>query len=220
MLCRFIIVSGLIGVGKTTFTTSLAQHLGYESYFEPVEENPYLADFYDDPNEWAYVMQEHIKNMRFAAHQSAVWSIRSGRTPGVIMDRSIYEDTVFAEINRDTGSIKPRKFETYLQNFSTMSHFLSEPDCIIYLDAPPEVCKMRAELRDRPEERGGISLDYLQMLRDGYERWIDKVSSRIPVVRVPWTEYRPTPVVWSAVLDKIEERNRFTRSIAIQPSAI
>jgi len=55
---RFVVVSGLIGVGKTHLTEELADMLDYEAIFEPVKDNPYLADFYQDPETWAYPMQE------------------------------------------------------------------------------------------------------------------------------------------------------------------
>ena len=89
---RFIVVSGIIGVGKSTFTERLAQLLGYRAIFEPVEDNPYLAKFYEDPKQWAYPMQEHLKHRRFAAYQFAFWGLRCGEFPGVVMDRSIHEE--------------------------------------------------------------------------------------------------------------------------------
>ncbi|MGD9729315.1 MAG: deoxynucleoside kinase, partial [Nitrospiraceae bacterium] len=81
---RFIVISGLIGVGKSTFTTKLAEHLGYEPFYEPVDaaDNPYLELFYKDPKTYAYPMQEFLKHRRFAAYQAAAWGIRAGRFKG------------------------------------------------------------------------------------------------------------------------------------------
>ncbi len=53
----FIGVAGLIGAGKSTLTKSLADRLGYKAYFEPVESNPYLEDFYKDISRWTFNMQ-------------------------------------------------------------------------------------------------------------------------------------------------------------------
>lgn len=218
---RFVIVSGLIGAGKTTFTKQLAEFLGYEASYEPVESNPYLGDFYKNPSEWAYVMQEHLKSARFRQHMNAVWAIQAETSQGVVMDRSIWEDTVFAEINRDIGTIEERKFQTYLQGFNDMVRFLAEPDVVIYLDAKPETCSKRIQQRDRAEEKGeglgdeGVPMDYLCRLHEGYQKWLDAISPRMPVVQVPWEEFRRVEEVWRGVLSAIEQRSRFTRSIIL-----
>jgi deoxyadenosine/deoxycytidine kinase len=54
---RFIAVAGNIGVGKSTLVTLLSQRLGWKPFFEPVAENPYLADFYQDMRAWAFHSQ-------------------------------------------------------------------------------------------------------------------------------------------------------------------
>ena len=89
---KFIVISGLIGVGKSTFAQQLSQLLDYRPIYEPVEDNPYLAKFYEDPKTWAYPMQEYLKHRRFAAYQFAFWGLRCGEFPGVVMDRSIHEE--------------------------------------------------------------------------------------------------------------------------------
>lgn len=228
MKTRFIIVSGLIGVGKTHFATQLAGLLGFFPIYEPVSENPYLGDFYKDPKKYAYPMQERLKTMRFRLHQFAVWAVRAGPRwggyPGVIMDRSIYEDTIFAEINRDLGNIDDRDWDTYLGGYEDMKHYMMEPDLMIYLRATPEVCKARADQRDRPEERdtklngresGGIPLSYMQRLHEGYEKWLQIMSPRLPVVQVDWSHFRPVHEMWPQILGKVEERSRFTRSLLV-----
>jgi len=223
---KFVIISGLIGAGKSTFSEMLAEHLGYKMIAEPVETNPYLGDFYNDPKAWAYVMQEHLKSARFRQHMYAVWSIQAGVHNGVVMDRSIHEDSIFAEVNRDIGTIEQRKFETYLQGLADMTRFLAEPDVIVYLDVDVEVSAKRITMRDRPQERGKglaenegsediVPVDYLRRLKIGYEAWIDEVAPRMPVVRVDWNEFKPVGDVWAGVLEKIEERSRFTRSIVL-----
>ena len=54
---KFIAVAGNIGVGKSTLVTLLSERLGWKPFFEPVEENPYLADFYQDMRSWAFHSQ-------------------------------------------------------------------------------------------------------------------------------------------------------------------
>jgi len=224
---RFLVVSGLIGVGKSTLTKKLAAHLGYEAIYEPVQENPYLADFYKDPKKWAYPMQEWLKHRRFAAYQFAAWGIRHGRFKGVVMDRSIHEDTVFAEINQKIGNVSERNWNTYLQGFQDFQIFLPEPDVYIYLDASPETCHQRILDRDRPEERQtgfegdpedapkGIPLDYLRTLHQGYQDWLKVIAPRIPTVRLDWSQFKDVENAWKWIKSQIERRSRFTQSIVL-----
>ena len=228
--CRFIVISGLIGVGKSRFTKSLADKLGFEPFYEPVDENPYLELFYKDPKKYAYPMQEWLKHRRFAAYQCAAWGIRSGRWNGVVMDRSIHEDSIFANINKDLGNIDHLDWDTYLQGFQDFQIFLPEPDVYVFLDAPPEVCckrtRIRVESGDRNEEKctqvsdtgeevTGIPLDYMKRLHAGYQSWLAEIAPRIPVVRLDWTEFKDTDDAWSLVLNQIDKRSRFTRSLVV-----
>jgi deoxyadenosine/deoxycytidine kinase len=222
---KFIVVSGLIGAGKTTFTKSLAEHLGYKAMFEPVESNPYLARFYEDPKRWAYPMQEYLKHRRFASSQYAYWGIRCGEFKGVVLDRSIHEDTVFAEINKDIGNIHDLDWNTYLQGFQDFQAFLPEPDMYIFLDVPPELARTRVLQRARPEEQAsglaqdaqdenqGIPLAYLKTLHQGYLKWIEAIAPRMQVVRVDWKDFRPADETWADVEKQFAERSRFTRSL-------
>ncbi len=219
---RFLVVSGLIGVGKSDLTGKLSTLLGYEPLYEPVETNPYLADFYKEPKVWAYPMQEFLKSRRFALYQYGAWGIRAGKFKGVVLDRSIHEDTVFAEINRDLTNIDERNWQTYLSGFQDMQHFLPEPDLYVFLDASPETCCARARARNRPEEQDtglddddGIPLSYMKTLHAGYMKWLKVITPRIPVVRVDWEEFGKVEPTWEKIKDQWEERSRFTRSLVI-----
>ena len=218
---KFIVVSGIIGVGKSTLTKELAQLLGYRAIFEPVDSNPYLARFYEDPKKWAYPMQEYLKHRRFAAYHFAYWGVRCGEFPGVIMDRSIHEDTVFAEINARVGNIDQLNFQTYLSGFNDFQAFMPEPDLYIYLDASPETCKKRVAARDRPEEAGmdgetgGIPIDYLRELYAGYMKWLDEIAPRVQVVRLDWEKFGNVEDAWAAARVQWEERGRFTRRLVM-----
>ena len=216
---KFIVVSGLIGVGKTHFARQLAALLGYRAMFEPVEDNPYLGKFYEDPKRWAYAMQEFLKSRRFAAYQFAYWGLRCNEFPGVIMDRSIHEDTVFAQINQEQGNIHELDWQTYLSGFQDMQSFMPEPDLYIFLDAPPEVCRDRQAARDRPEERGmdgkddGIPIEYMQRLYDGYRDWIKAISPRVQVVRLDWSTFKSVESAWAEAREQWEKRGRFSRRL-------
>lgn len=180
----FIGIAGLIGAGKSTLATALGRHMALDVYYEPVEDNEYLADFYRDTARYSFATQIYLLNRRFQQHQEIIWRGRPA-----IQDRTIYEDAIFAKMLSETGLMEPRDYRTYLQLFKHMSNFMCRPSAIIYLDVKPERAMERIALRGRGVE-SGISLQYLQALYDEYERFLYDISHRIRTIRMSWDEYR------------------------------
>lgn len=87
-----IAIAGNIGCGKTTLTNMLAKRYGWTPRFESVENNPYLADYYEDMARWSFNLQVYFLNKRF---QDVVEISRSNET--IVQDRTIFEDArIFA----------------------------------------------------------------------------------------------------------------------------
>ena len=87
-----IAIAGNIGSGKTTLTTMLAKRYNWIPQFEPVDDNPYLDDFYADMTRWSFNLQIYFLNKRF---RDVVAISKSHDT--IIQDRTIFEDAcIFA----------------------------------------------------------------------------------------------------------------------------
>ena len=179
----FIGIAGMIGAGKSTLATSLGQHLDIDVYYEPVEDNEYLEDFYRDTRTYAFATQIYLLNKRFQQHQEIIWRGRSA-----IQDRTIYEDSIFAKMLAKTGLMDERDYRTYLELFRHMSNFMCKPNLIVYLDVSPERSLERIQARQRDIEKG-VSLDYLQALYEGYEEFITDISRVLPVIRVDYDRF-------------------------------
>ena len=208
---QFIGIAGLIGAGKSTLAAALGEHLGLPVYYEPVADNAYLADFYKAPDRYGFQMQIYLLNRRFQQHQEIIW-----RGQGGVQDRTIYEDAIFAKTLMQQGMIDARDYDTYLQLFKHMSHFMCRPNLIIYLDLTPERSLERIKLRARDVE-AGIPIDYLRLLHQGYEEFIADIARSIPVIRVPWDEFQET----SAVVERVQEvytQGSFLRDVHWRPS--
>lgn len=174
----FVAMSGNIGSGKSTLTTLLCQRLGWQPYYEVVDENPYLPDFYADMARWSFHLQVFFLSRRFRHHQEI---LRVGHA--VIQDRTIYEDVeIFARNLYLQGLMDERDFRAYHDLFQTMVGFLRPPDLVIYLRAPVEVLLERIRTRSRDYERQ-IPADYLAQLNERYEEWVARFAL-CPVLEV------------------------------------
>ena len=179
----FIGIAGMIGAGKSTLAAALGQHLGIDTYYEPVADNEYLADFYRDTARYSFAMQVYLLNRRFQQHQEIIWRGRSA-----VQDRTIYEDSIFAKMLAKTGLMDDRDYRTYVQLFRNMSNFMCKPSVIIYLDVSPESSAERIRMRNRDVE-AKIELGYLCALHDGYEEFVQNISKVIPVIRVDYERF-------------------------------
>ena len=176
---KFVAVAGNIGVGKSTLVEMLCEKLDWEPFYEPVAENPYLADFYEDMPAWSFHSQVFFLSHRLRGHHDLALHPTS-----VIQDRSVYEDAeVFAQNLYRNGHIQQRDYQTYRELYETVIGFLPPPDLVIYLRASVPTLLRRIESRGRDYERT-IAEDYLTGLNDLYEAWINDFTL-CPVLTVP-----------------------------------
>lgn len=176
---KFIAVAGNIGVGKSTLTALLAEKLGWEPFYEAVDDNPYLADFYRDMRQWSFHSQVFFLSRRLRHHHQIL-----DRPGTVVQDRSVYEDAeVFAENLYRQGHMTERDYRTYRELYQAMGLFLPPPNLVIYLRASVPTLVQRIRMRGRDFERD-VSADYLAQLNELYEQWIERFSL-CPVLTVP-----------------------------------
>ena len=180
----FIGIAGMIGAGKSTLATALGEHLNIDVYYEPVQDNEYLEDFYRDTARYSFATQIYLLNRRFQQHQEIIW-----KGPSAVQDRTIYEDSVFAKMLVGLGLMEERDYRTYQSLFEHMSNFMCRPNVIVYLDVTPERSMERIQMRSRGVE-SGISMDYLKALYQGYEEFIADISQSTPVIRVDYDRFQ------------------------------
>jgi deoxyadenosine/deoxycytidine kinase len=168
---HFVAVAGNIGVGKSSLTERLAEKLGWEPFYEAVEENPYLADFYGDMARWSFHSQVFFLSRRLRHHHALL------EHPGsVLQDRTVYEDAeIFARNLYRQGHMSEREWQTYHALYSSIADFLPPPDLVVYLRASVPTLLTRIGLRGRDFERG-ISPQYLSQLNELYGEWAGSFS--------------------------------------------
>lgn len=168
----FLVVAGNIGSGKTTLTKMLSERLELRPFFESVEDNPYLEDFYSDMSRWSFPLQVYFLTHRFQTHKLIEQSGGSA-----IQDRSIYEDAhIFARALFEQGDLDKRDYESYLRLYHSMTEHLKYPSLMIFLKRSLPKLKERIKLRGRGYEQS-IPEDYLARLNTYYDDWFDNYNS-------------------------------------------
>ena len=176
---RFIAIAGNMGVGKSALTKLLSEKLGWEPFYEAVDDNPYLADFYKDMRKWAFHSQVFFLSRRLRHHHQVL-----NRPNSVIQDRTVYEDAeIFAENLYRQGHIGERDYRSYRELYEVLTMLLPPPDLVVYLRASVPTLKHRIATRGRDFERD-IPTEYLEQLNKLYEEWAHSFTL-CPMLTVP-----------------------------------
>ena len=213
---KLVAVAGNIGVGKSTLVSMLCDHLGWEPFFEPVTENPYLADFYADMKSWSFHSQVYFLTHRLRSHLQL-----SQRSGSVIQDRSLYEDAeIFARNLYMQGHMTARDYQTYRELYETAAQFLPPPDLVVYLRASAPTLLKRISRRGRTYERT-ITPEYLQGLNNLYEEWINNFTL-CPMLAVPADDldYVAHPGHLRLIVDKVEEKLTGKEEVVFEPEEV
>ncbi len=200
----YVVLAGNIGAGKTTLVRMMCERLGWKPYFEPVVENPYLADFYKDMAGWAFHSQVFFLTHRVRSHRLLMddpWP--------VVQDRSLYEDAeVFARNLYLRGSMSERDWATYNDLYSTVITLLPPPDLVVYLRASVPVLLERIARRGRGFE-SEIPAEYLGQLNALYEEWVKGFDlAPVLVLDADHADVVADPAALEAVVSQVEDRLR------------
>ena len=196
-----VAIAGNIGSGKTTLTKMLAAHYGWTPKFEPVDFNPYLADYYEDMERWSFNLQIYFLNKRF---KDILEISKSGKV--IIQDRTIYEDArIFARNLHDMGLMSTRDFENYTDLFDLMMSLVGLPDLLIYLRSSIPNLIAQIQKRGREYEKS-IRIDYLTGLNDKYEDWISGYKGNLLIVDADHIKFGNKPEDFEQITNMIDAK--------------
>ena len=186
-----IAIAGNIGSGKTTLTKLLAHRYGWTPRFEPVDNNPYLSDFYADMPRWSFNLQVYFLSKRF---KEVVEISKSEDT--IIQDRTIFEDAkIFAPNLHAQGMMSDRDFANYSDLFDLMMYIRSS--------IPTLVAQIQKRGRDYEQT---MRLDYLKGLEERYEEWIATYKGPLIVVDGDHCKFGDNPEDLKIVTDMIDAK--------------
>jgi deoxyadenosine/deoxycytidine kinase len=173
-----IIVEGLIGVGKSTFTTEASELFNLTPMYESVDDNPFLEKFYtDESSRWAYTLQMHFLYDRFSKHLPE----------NTMLDRSIFGDICFANILKDEGTLTDEEHFSYLKHFNMLKPFIPHIDLCIHLHIEVDQALERISKRGRDFE-ANIPRDYLERLQEQVLRIPEWLPSDTRYLKLDWND--------------------------------
>ncbi len=160
---RYVVVEGPIGVGKTSLANRLAAEFESELMLEKAEENPFLADFYRNP-------QQHALSAQLFFLLQRAQQVQDFRQTDLFQHRTVADfmvdkDRLFAELTLDADELA-----LYNQIYEHLTFDAPRPDLVIYLQAPVDALRERIANRGITYEQQ-IRDDYLQRLSDAYTRF-------------------------------------------------
>lgn len=198
---KYIAIAGNIGAGKSSLTGLLAKHFNWEAFYESVDDNPYLQDFYEDMRRWSFNLQIYFLSSRFR-HQKEMLN----DDVNLIQDRTIYEDVeIFAKNLHQMNLMSDRDFANYEALFEEMSYYLRPPDLLIYLRAQVPTLVKQIQQRGRDYENT-IRIEYLERLNKLYEDWIDRYPHQKLIIDTDDLDFVSNQEDLGKVIDLIDQR--------------
>lgn len=210
-----ITIAGMIGGGKSSLTKLITDEFGGVAFYEDAN-SPILKKFYTaTPEEqekyrYPFLLQLEFLKTRFAMIKDC---LLKGDNPKInTLDRSIYEDTYFMEVNHKLGRISDIEKEIYLGLRDEMLKEIDElpkkaPDLLIYLKGSFETFKARIENRGRSFEAIDEETEaYFYELWKNYDSWVEKNYKESPVliINIDNCDYVNNEADREAVLSIIE----------------
>lgn len=185
-----IVLAGVIGAGKSSLTSILAEHLGSQAFYEGVEENPILPLYYQDMKRYTFLLNVYLLNARLSQINKAV------QIPNSVIDRSIYEDKLFFKMNTDAGTADKTEYDIYSSLVDNMLEDIpnthsKKPELLIYISVPYDVMLKRIKKRGREYEQittDPTLADYYQRLIKYYHSWYQKYDMS-PKIKIDGDKY-------------------------------
>lgn len=165
---KYIVTEGPIGVGKTSLTMLLAEELHARLILERAEENPFLSDFYRDPDRYRFQTQMFFLLNRFSQQQEMTQPDLFTRV--TISDYLFDKDRIFAYLNLDEHELP-----LYEQFYRILEPKIVRPDLVIFLQADTDTLLKRIKQRGRSFEKE-IDHEYIAAVNEAYNQFFFRYS--------------------------------------------
>lgn len=200
----YITIEGVIGVGKTSLARLLQESFDARLVLEAFEENPFLSDFYADPERYAFQTQIFFLLSRYRQQREMGGIDLKAET--IVADYTFQKDALFAQLN-----LIGDELETYYQVHRALAERIPTPDLTVYLQVSTDIAMKRITMRDRPYERQ-MSRAYIERLNQTYDSYFHR-SQKMSVLTVD-----SDTLDFVAHTDHLEQiENRIREALGISP---
>ncbi|MBO8158120.1 deoxynucleoside kinase [Thermosyntropha sp.] len=179
-----IVVDGVTGVGKSSLVKILSEEFNLKPFSEMFEdENMLLHKFFHDRAKWAFPMQTNFLTNRFKQYRQAM------KIGGVVMDRSIYSDKIFARMYLEYGYLNPEEYAVYNNLLNVLLDYVTPPQLLVYLRVSTDEAVRRIRKRGRPDELE-VEYEYWDTLNKFYEEnYSNFGESRLLIIQADDLDY-------------------------------
>jgi deoxyguanosine kinase len=204
---RYIVVEGVIGVGKTSLTKLLSTRTSGRLNLEVVEENPFLGQFYQDRSAFAFQTQIFFLLSRYRQQQNLFQHDMFSST--LISDYLFAKDRIFANLN-----LSDDELVLYNQLATILEQRVLKPDLVIYLQGRTSVLMQRIRWRGRTFEQD-MDEGYLNALNAAYSYFFHHYKdSPLLVVNTDNLDFVNVPGDFDLLFEQIVEQFNGTRYFA------
>ena len=195
---RYIVVEGVIGVGKTSLTKLPATRSDARLNLEVVEENPFLSKFYQDRSGFAFQTQIFFLLSRYRQQQKLFQ--HELFSPVLISDYLFAKDRIFANLN-----LSDDELGLYNQLAGILEQRIRQPELVIYLQARTEILLQRIRWRGRAYEQE-MDGRYLDALNGAYSYFFHHYKdSPLLVVNTDSLDFVNVPGDFELLFEQIQE---------------
>jgi deoxyadenosine/deoxycytidine kinase len=195
---NYIVVEGVIGVGKTSFAKMLAERLTADLIQEEVFENPFLADFYKNRKRYAFQCQLNFLISRYQQQQQLI--IRDLFAQKIVADYLFAKDSIFASV-----TLAERELILYERLSEVLSQDIPKPDLVIYLQGKTQTLLERVRKRNFSFEKP-VDFEYLDMLNKAYDYFFfNYAETPLLVVKTDSIDFVNNPHHFDDLVEQIKK---------------
>jgi len=165
MIYNFITIEGNIGAGKTTLAHLLSKHYNARLILEEFADNPFLAKFYENQQQYAFPLELFFMAERYKQQKELLQQKDMFQTL-TISDYLFTKCLLFAKV-----TLAEDEFRLYQRLFDIINQQLVQPDIIVYLHAPVTKLQANIKKRNRSYEQN-IPDEYLFSIQETYTHYI------------------------------------------------